>query len=556
MGIDEGMPERGNAGKMRSLLTAIVPEGAGSGEEVAELRKSARGNGAVRRLTSQQFHISPSINGRANLWPRTFEKQISRIGRSVSAGDMRTQRSDSLKEPLLRSISSVRQRNRVLRQYLKPTVEDGRPRSPVAEGYENVPLRLASAVRTYGDEHEDALIDGKNESSFLQACFNGMNILAGVGILSIPYAVSKGGWLSLGFLLLFGVMCLYTGLLLRRCMDADSTITSYADIGLAAFGPVGKFLTSVVTYLVLYCVLVEFLIMAGDNLASLFPLLDVHIGGFTFTAHQMFVVISAICLMPTVWLRELSLLAYISAGGVIACFAIVLVVGYVGAFGGVGFSHTGTLIDFSGLPVAVGISAFCFSSHAVFPSIYSDMKDKTQFSKVLTLCFTFVIILYGVIAVLGYTMFGEDVESQVTLNLPKSLVSSKVAVWIVVVIPFAKFALTINPVAQSLEELLPWDSKSKEFLFGSICIRSILVLSTVVVALTIPFFGLMMAFIGSFLGIMSAVILPCLCYWRIYKEISLAERSVLVIVMGIGIVAGVIGTYTSIKGIAGKSEAN
>ncbi|KAA3480069.1 ion channel CASTOR-like [Gossypium australe] len=33
------------------------------------------------------------------------------------------------------------------------------------------------------------------------------------------------------------------------------------------------------------------------------------------------------------------------------------------------------------------------------------------------------------ISVMGYTMFGEATESQFTLNMPKNLIASKIAVW-------------------------------------------------------------------------------------------------------------------------------
>ncbi|KAL3694631.1 hypothetical protein R1sor_008282 [Riccia sorocarpa] len=449
---------------------------------------------------------------------------------------------DSLNEPLLSSSSNPR----------VDSVKDRRPQRPTLRGQDKV--SVGEAGPTGEDDKFDNLV--AERSSFLQACLNGTNVLAGVGILLTPYALAQGGWLSLSFLVLFALICLYTGILLRKCMDTHPSIVTYPDIGQAAFGRTGRFLVSVMLYSELYCLTVEYLIMEGDNLANLFPFSDFEVAGSIVTDRQFYVAFSALCFMPTVWLRDLSLLSYISAGGVIASWAIVSVVGYVGAFEGVGFSHSsGTLINFSGLPVAVGISAFCFCGHGVFPSIYRSMKHKNQFTKVLIVCFTLVTILYGVIAVLGYTMFGDDLESQVTLNLPRSLVSSRVAIWIILVNPFAKFALSMAPLSIALEEFLPWNPKSKEFLLGSICIRSLLVFSSVVVALAIPFFALLMVFIGSFLSIMVAVILPCLCYFKLYGRaggISSAEVSVLVTVLLIGFVTGIVGTYSSISGIMGN----
>ncbi|KAL5718751.1 hypothetical protein ACHQM5_011621 [Ranunculus cassubicifolius] len=66
-----------------------------------------------------------------------------------------------------------------------------------------------------------------------------------------------------------------------------------------------------------------------------------------------------------------------------------------------------------------------------------------------------------------------------------------------------KYALTITPVALSLEELLP-ASKQKSHLVSGL-IRTLLVFSTLVVALTVPFFGLVMALIGSFSTMLVAI---------------------------------------------------
>lgn len=37
--------------------------------------------------------------------------------------------------------------------------------------------------------------------------------------------------------------------------------------------------------------------------------------------------------------------------------------------------------------------------------------------------------MYAGVALMGYTMFGESTKSQFTLNMPKDLVASKIAVW-------------------------------------------------------------------------------------------------------------------------------
>ncbi|XP_031274394.1 amino acid transporter AVT1I-like isoform X2 [Pistacia vera] len=358
-------------------------------------------------------------------------------------------------------------------------------------------------------------------TTFVRTCFNGLNALAGVGILSIPYALSQGGWLSLIILLLVAILCWYTGLLLRRCMDAHPLIKTYSDIGNLAFGYKGRAIVSVFMYLELYLVAVEFLILEGDNLDKLFPNMEFKIAGLKIGGRQGFVLLTALVILPTTWLRSLGMLAYVSVGGVLASTILAACVLWVGAVDGVGFNELGMLLDLGGMPTAISLFTFCYCGHAVFPTLYNSMKDRSQFSKVLLVCFITSTINYGSMAVLGYLMYGQHLKSQVTLNLP-----------------LRKIALEDTSLLRGSRAL-------------SILIRTVLVISTVIVALTVPFFGYVMAFIGAFLSVTVSILLPCLCYLRINKGAQRFGMQLIVIVgiLVIGSVVGVVGTYTSVKQI-------
>jgi vesicular inhibitory amino acid transporter len=73
----------------------------------------------------------------------------------------------------------------------------------------------------------------------------GMNVLAGVGVLTTPYAVKEGGWLGLLLLFVLSAICCYTGILLRRCLESAPGLATYPDIGQAAFGNTGRFIIAV-----------------------------------------------------------------------------------------------------------------------------------------------------------------------------------------------------------------------------------------------------------------------------------------------------------------------
>lgn len=203
-----------------------------------------------------------------------------------------------------------------------------------------------------------------------------------MGILSIPYALSGGGWLSLILLFSVAILCWYTGLLLQRCMDSKPLIKTYPDIGEAAFGRKGRALISLFMYLELYLVAVEFLILEGDNLDKLFPNTSFKIGGLKIGGQRGFVLLAALVILPTTWLRSLGVLAYVSAGGVLASAVLVGCVFWAGAAEGVGFHAEGELLKFGGLPTTISLFVFCYCGHAVFPTLCNSMKDRSQFPKV------------------------------------------------------------------------------------------------------------------------------------------------------------------------------
>ncbi|TYJ37752.1 hypothetical protein E1A91_A05G397200v1 [Gossypium mustelinum] len=383
------------------------------------------------------------------------------------------------------------------------------------------------------DENKQALVTKLEEiepnsshscsttNSFFKTCFNGLNALSGVGILSTPYALASGGWLSLILLFAIATAAFFSGLLIQRCMDSDSNIRTYPDIGELAFGKKGRLIVSIFMYIELYLVATGFLILEGDNLQNLFPNMEFEVGqGLTIGGKQGFIIIVSLIILPTVWLDNLSLLSYVSASGVLASGIILGSIIWTGAFEGIGFQQKGTLVNWDGMLTAISLYAFCYCAHPVFPTLYTSMKKKHQFSNV-------------------------------TLNLPASKISSKVAIYTTLVNPIAKYALMVTPIVNAIKTRFSCRYNPR---FLSILIGTNLLISTVLVALAIPFFGSMMSLVGSLLSITASVILPCLCYLKIsgiYRRLNGQLVGICLIII-VGVCLVIFGTYISVLDIIGN----
>lgn len=165
--------------------------------------------------------------------------------------------------------------------------------------------------------------------------------------------------------------------------------------------------------------------------------------------------------------------------------------------------------------------------------------------QVLLICFVLSTAGYASMAIIGYLMFGAQVESQITLNLPINKISSQIAIYTTLVNPISKYALMVTPITNALKGLLPQQHRNK---LTSILISTSLVISTVIVALTVPFFAYLTSLVGAFLSITASILLPCSCYLKIsgtYRKYG-CETVTIVTIIILGVVIGIFGTYTSL----------
>ena len=163
--------------------------------------------------------------------------------------------------------------------------------------------------------------------------------------------------------------------------------------------------------------------------------------------------------------------------------------------------------------------------------------------------FSFVLttFTYASTAMVGYLMYGDSVESQITLNLPTTEVAAKVAIYTTLLIPVTRYALMITPVATAIEGWLSENHKNRKLV--KLFIRIALLVSTTIVAFVFPYYENLMAIVGSIFVVLASFVLPCLCFLKAsgsYQSWSYKLIGIIGIIV-FGIMAGVIGTYSSIS---------
>ncbi|XP_074266210.1 amino acid transporter AVT1A-like [Silene latifolia] len=385
-----------------------------------------------------------------------------------------------------------------------------------------------------------------DKCSVTQTVFNGFNVFVGIGLLSVPSTIQEAGWASLVLFVLYAGLCYFTGYLLRRCFESDTKISSFPDLGEAAYGKLGRAFVSILFYIELYFCCVEFIMLEADNLAKLFPRASFQWGPIYLNPVHFLGIIATLIVLPTCYIRDLRKISFISACGVIGALCIATSLLVVGVVEDIGFHQTGPVVKWNGLPYALGVFGFCYSGHSVLPNLYDSMTDKKKFNKALTIIFLLSTTLYLFVAVMGFLMFGEDTDPQITLNLPVNSPASTVALVMTVISPLFKYSLLLNPLALSLEEFLP-EGGANSYWF--IPLRTTLVVSSVLVAFLVPFFGYVMAFAGSLMCLLASVVLPALFYVKIVKNISKLQITLCYLVAVIGLIVALVGTYSSVYNI-------
>jgi vesicular inhibitory amino acid transporter len=290
---------------------------------------------------------------------------------------------------------------------------------------EPVDYHTISAGHEIEEEHEpydesDQLIVkvlAAPKSTFAQSLFNSVNILMGIGLLSLPFAFNITGWaVGLGLLVFFALMTHHTASLLQSCLDFrkedGSVCHTFGDLGELAFGPIGRSAISFIFFFELVAACIALVILSADSIVALLPSLNIDV-----------VKISIVVLVfPLTIPKSLSIASYGSLLGILALFNLMSILVYDGLStqespGSIWVPAATSVLpdEWFPIPFAFGLLMAGFSGHSVFPNIYRDMAEPQRYRSLVNWTYLIIVFLYLLIASLGYMMFGGLVREEVRM---------------------------------------------------------------------------------------------------------------------------------------------
>mmetsp|Transcript_12796 Transcript_12796/g.19183 ORF Transcript_12796/g.19183 Transcript_12796/m.19183 type:complete len:558 (+) Transcript_12796:109-1782(+) len=342
----------------------------------------------------------------------------------------------------------------------------------------------------------------RKQLSNAEAIYTIVNIFVGLGMLSKPYSVAQGGWISLGGLTLLCIWGAISGLILIRCFQlVPGYRVTYAQLGQAAMGVYGRYIVQGVIVLEFMGATLIVLIFMWKNFAFLFPSIPPEWIALSLT----------IAALPSVWLLDFGDLSFISLLGVVANAAIMLAL--------MGFlfydpsqikpEMYDVVTDWEGLSVSMGIYTVALAGHAALPGVYADIKDKDSIEWVVGLSFLIMWCIYCITAACGYLAHGRESHVLVT----EDIMIKTPGIWFqfVTFLVLAKSYCSVSPIISILNEIPEEGLGITSPLIRRITRSVGLVVLASCAYLCQNHLGIVEAVTGSLFTMMSSFILPPLC---------------------------------------------
>lgn len=388
---------------------------------------------------------------------------------------------------------------------------------------------------------------------FVLACLSFFP-LQGIFVLGLPYALLHSGYSGLLLIILAAGLCCYTGKILIACLyeeNEDGQLLrvrdTYEDIANACCRKLSPRLGGTVVNvtqvmeLIMTCVL--YLVVSGNLLSHSFPYVPM--------TEKTWCVIVFVTLLPCVFIKTLKTVSKLSQLCSLAHFITILVVmtyclTQIRHWSWATFRLS---IEFEDFLVSVGVIIFSYTSQIFLPALEGNMENPGEFRCMLNWTHFFACVLKTTFALTAFLTWGEETKEVITDNLPpflQTLVNLCLLTKAILSYPLPFFAAT-EIVCACVSRRNRYNYVSPLFTLG---VRSSFLLVTLLMAVFVPHFALLMGLTGSVTGAAMTFLLPSLFHLKLkWKKLSLFETCADISVFILGLLCSLAGIVCSITGL-------
>ncbi|NXD06386.1 VIAAT protein, partial [Nothocercus nigrocapillus] len=378
--------------------------------------------------------------------------------------------------------------------------------------------------------------------------------LQGIFVLGLPYALLHSGYSGLFLIILAAAPCCYTGKILIACLyeeNEDGQLIrvrdTYEDIANACckklFPRLGGIVVNVTQMMELIMTCILYMVVSGNLLSHSFPSVPV--------TEKTWSVIAFVTLLPCVFIKTLKIVSKLSQLCSLVHFVIILVV--------MTYCLTQThqwswakfrlSIEFEDFLVSVGVIIFSYTSQIFLPTLEGNMKNPEEFRRMLNWTHFFACVLKSAFALSAFLTWGKETKEVITDNLPsflQGLVNLCLLIKALLSYPLPFFAATEIAFACISRGSHP---RYRSRLFA-LSVRGSLLLLTLLMAMFVPHFALLMGLTGSVTGAAMTFLLPSLFHLKLkWKKLAFLEKCADISVFILGFLCSLAGIVCSIKGL-------
>lgn len=386
---------------------------------------------------------------------------------------------------------------------------------------------------------------------------NIIKTFVGSGLLGLPFGFSQSGVLA-GIIVMFIICCmaLHTMILLVKSkhfiVSKGEDVVTFGDVSKYALGKGGQIAVDaflVFTQLGFCCAYVVFI---GQNT-------KIFLG--VKWPWEVFCLFWMIVLILLSWIRTLKNIAPLSTiANILIGFGVAVILS--GAITSLSYKiKSGTdlkvnwLVNWSKLPNMVGMIVYSYEGIGFVLPSETVAKKPESYTRILTGCILLTTLNYFLFGCLGYIGFGSDTQEQIIQNLVDYFVGNytwniliKIITVCLIFAITATYPLQLFVATDILEEkMFDLSLKSKFEYWRQNNFRMFLVLFTVLIAVSVPKFGLLIGLIGSIGSAALQFIFPSLIYLKLFwVNMKLIKKILLIGYIIIGVSVGIFGTVSNI----------